>query len=319
MAFWSGEKIAQNIKGLFAPDDPNRIDCAAYTLALGPEAFVTTDQRFDDNPERGLKLYLDPGGQCRIPPGQFAFLLTEEVVTVPDSVIAFISMRARYKFKGLVNVSGFHVDPGWKGRLIFAVYNAGPSPVVLSRGSEMFLIWFADLDRTSTSIKRIANPQMTIPDDLTESMSGQVFSPVALSRDVAELKERGSELRNEFSDKHSSLLVELAQLKTDYSFYKKLVIGASLVVFGLIIREFYLYYSLRHDPQSSSAKKERALDSTEAKKGAPGASDAPKIEPAKEPKSSTDVKEKPPAEPKQPTKPVEVKPALELKAKPDVK
>src|SRR6266436_8674452 len=107
MAFWSGEKIAENIKQLFAPDNPGRIDCSAYRLALGPEVFITTDQRFDDNPERGLKLDLDPGAQCRIPPGQFAFLLTEEVVTVPVSAMAFISIRARYKFKGLVNVSGF--------------------------------------------------------------------------------------------------------------------------------------------------------------------------------------------------------------------
>src|SRR6266853_4211041 len=151
MSFWSGEKIASNLASLFTPSDPKRIDCSAYTLTLGPEVFVTTDQRFDDDPERGLKLYLDAGDQCRIPPGQFAFLLTEEVITIPGNAIAFISIRARYKFKGLVNVSGFHVDPGWKGRLIFGVYNAGPSPVVLSRGAEMFLIWFADLDRASTS------------------------------------------------------------------------------------------------------------------------------------------------------------------------
>lgn len=285
MAFWSGEKIAENTKVLFSPDDPNRVDCAAYTLALGPEVFVTTDQRFDDSPERGLKLYLDPGAQCRIPPGQFAFLLTEEVVTVPESAIGFISIRARYKFKGLVNVSGFHVDPGWKGRLIFGVYNAGPSPVVLSRGAEMFLIWFADLDRTSTSIKRIVNPQMTIPDELTEGMSGQVFSPVALSKDVIELKERGSELRDEFSDKHSSLLVEVAQLKTDYSLYKKLVIGASLAVFGLIIREFYLHYSLRHDAQSSTTR-EQIFDRSDAGKSGPAASNIPKLEAAQESKQS---------------------------------
>jgi dCTP deaminase len=247
MAFWSGEKLTAHANVLFAPPDPKKVDCSAYRLALGPEVFVTTDQRFDDSPERGLKLYLDPGNQCRIPPGQFAFLLTEEVVTIPANAMAFISIRAKYKFKGLVNVSGFHVDPGWKGRLIFAVYNAGPSPVVLSRGAEMFLIWLVDLDCTSASVKTVAAPQMTIPDELTEGMSGQVFSPIALSKDVIELRERASEVRDEFSDKHSSLLVDVAQLKTDYSFYKKLVIGASLAVLGLIVREFYLHYSKRHE------------------------------------------------------------------------
>lgn len=72
------------------------------------------------------------------PPGQFAFILAEETVRVPPSAMAFISMRATFKMKGLVNVSGFHVDPGWNGPLIFAVHNAGPGPVHLQRGLPLF-------------------------------------------------------------------------------------------------------------------------------------------------------------------------------------
>ena len=56
-------------------------------------------------------LYIIP---FTIPPGQFAFLLTEEVVSVPPDALAFISIRAKTKFRGLVNVSGFHVDPGYQ-------------------------------------------------------------------------------------------------------------------------------------------------------------------------------------------------------------
>ena len=50
---------------------------------------------------------------------------------------------------GLVNVSGFHVDPGYKGRLKFAVYNAGGSDIKLTRGDAIFLIWFSELDKVS--------------------------------------------------------------------------------------------------------------------------------------------------------------------------
>ncbi|WP_418068197.1 dCTP deaminase domain-containing protein [Rhizobium laguerreae] len=77
--------------------------------------------------------------------GQFALLITEESVSVPEDALAFISIRATYKFQGLVNVSGFHVDPGFRGRLIFSVFNAGPSSVHLARGEDCFHIWFADL------------------------------------------------------------------------------------------------------------------------------------------------------------------------------
>ena len=86
------------------------------------------------------------GEAFTIPPGQFAFLLTEEVVSVPADALAFISIRAKTKFRGLVDVSGFHVDPGYCGQLTFAVFNAGPVPIHLKRGQPIFLIWYASLD-----------------------------------------------------------------------------------------------------------------------------------------------------------------------------
>jgi dCTP deaminase len=242
MALWSGEKLAAELPALIDPYDPTRIDCAAYTLALGPEVFVTTDLRLEDSPDQGLKLTLKPNAQCRIPPGQFAFLLTEERVEVPANALAFISMRARYKFKGLVNVSGFHVDPGWNGRLVFSVYNAGPSPAVLSRGAGIFLIWYADLDRTSERKKQIANPQESIDDQLVEGMSGQVFSPIALNKDVAELKEKAIEGRDEFAEKHFNLRVELVELRSEHNFYKKVLWFALAIVAAVVVREGYLIF-----------------------------------------------------------------------------
>ncbi len=46
---------------------------------------------------------------------------------------------------GLINVSGFHVDPGFKGKLLFSVYNAGTGPISMEKGEPYFLIWFAEL------------------------------------------------------------------------------------------------------------------------------------------------------------------------------
>jgi hypothetical protein len=65
--------------------------------------------------------------------GQFAYLLTEEVVKIPSSAMGLISLKFGVKGPGLINVSGFHVDPGYWGRLVFSVYNAGPSEARLQR------------------------------------------------------------------------------------------------------------------------------------------------------------------------------------------
>ena len=90
--------------------------------------------------------------QLVIPPGQFGLLITEEVVQVPMDAIAFISIKAGIKFRGLVNVSGFHADPGFSGKLKFAVYNAGSQRLVLDRVREHSLSGFV----TSTSRQQIA-------------------------------------------------------------------------------------------------------------------------------------------------------------------
>ena len=122
-------------------DHPNSIVGAAYTLRIGPEIYVTPHMGQGDRSSVTKRRPAEK--ECfTIPAGQFGFLLTEVSLTVPYNLLGFISIRATIKFKGLVNVSGFHVDPGFKGRLIFSVFNAGPAPVHLKRGDGIFLLGF---------------------------------------------------------------------------------------------------------------------------------------------------------------------------------
>ncbi|WCR03760.1 IS110 family transposase [Paracoccus saliphilus] len=152
MAFWSGEKLKEELAPLITGYDENAIDCAAYTLRIGNEIYISPDHKVEILSQH-TKQKLRPGEGFAIPPGQFAFLTTQEEITVPDTAIAFISIRARPKFRGLINISGFHVDPGYKGQLVFSVLNAGPTPHHLEEGQKLFLIWFADLDR-QTAMKK---------------------------------------------------------------------------------------------------------------------------------------------------------------------
>ena len=187
MAFWSGEKLSKELPNLIAGFDLDRVDCAAYTLLVGEDVYVTEEGI--DTPYQNVKRRLEPNEQFKIPPGQYAFLLSEEMVAVPDNALALISIKSTYKFQGLVNVSGFHVDPGWQGRLVFGVFNAGPGTVVLSRGMPLFLIWYADLDR-STEIKYTGelNTDVGLPNHFVKNMGGHVYSPTALSSDIKTLR-----------------------------------------------------------------------------------------------------------------------------------
>lgn len=47
-SFWSGETLVERLPDLIEPFSPERIDCVAYTLAVGPEAYVSpNDQTVD--------------------------------------------------------------------------------------------------------------------------------------------------------------------------------------------------------------------------------------------------------------------------------
>jgi dCTP deaminase len=183
MAFWSSESLRWKLAAerLVEPYDDSRVVHSAYELGVGSEAFVTSDS--------GDRTILPPGRKIVIPPGQFGLLVTQETIRVPTSAIAFISIRAGIKFQGLVNVSGFHVDPGYYGYLKFAVYNAGSRSIILDQGQRVFMIWFADLDKQDDNPYPKRSPSLiAITAEDVAKIRGEVASPAELKQQLDALK-----------------------------------------------------------------------------------------------------------------------------------
>lgn len=231
MSFWAGKRLLDRLgrDKLVVPFSPSRVKCAAYTLGLGAYAFTTADSAAESGVKEGGVVELKERQQISIPPGQFAFLLTEEVITVPNDAIAFISLKTRRKFEGLVNVSGFHVDPGWSSRLIFGVLNAGPSPIVLERGQPLFLVFFADLSAVPSEPRSVDNDNVykekerysNIPAELVQKMSGAVPSLYRLNKVTEELNLGVREAKT--TARHSQLVASFA-------------LGISVLIFGLLFK-----------------------------------------------------------------------------------
>jgi dCTP deaminase len=183
--FWSGETLKVRFADVITYGDERLIDCAAYTMRVGSEYYVTPSDQTPDVKSRSLKS-LAEGEAFTIPPGQFAYLITHEQVQVPLDALGFISIRPRIKWRGLVNVSGFHVDPGYRGRLTFAVYNAGPTPIHMRQGDPTFLIWFAQLDRMTASAKKPVTddvPGISRMDvNILNPISGELYSLEGLAK-----------------------------------------------------------------------------------------------------------------------------------------
>lgn len=195
--FWSGDKLNSKCRDLVYYDSSDgqtdtKIDCASIVLTVGDECYVTGDVKkgFFENIFDYILSDSERNIIHVIPKGQFGLILTREYVKVPKEAIAFISFKAKYKFLGLINVSGFHVDPGWDGKLVFSVYNAGPTDIKLKRGDDFALIWYADLDQDSSIdyVKNQEKPQRSIKSDFINNMSGDIFSPSSLKKEIDEVR-----------------------------------------------------------------------------------------------------------------------------------
>lgn len=206
MSFWSGAKLRHECKAqnIIEPFIEKQIDCSAYTLRMGAEFYVTPSHGFDLRKNKKKEL-AEPtevellgtkwprnGGELVIPPGQFAFLLTEEAVNMPKNAMGFISLKSGTKFRGLVNVSGFHVDPGFQGNLIYSVFNAGPSNIHLCRGDNVFLLWIADLSEPTDEhfVRNGDRPQIEISSRLVSDVAREIESLQGLSERLSAAERR---------------------------------------------------------------------------------------------------------------------------------
>lgn len=155
--------------------DFNMFRPANLDLTLGNEVYVTTEKI----PERLNAEGKD--GVVSIQPGEFGILMTNEYLFMPWDLMGYISIRLTHKQKGLVNISGFHVDPGYYGRLLFAVFNAGPNNVPLRYNEPVFMIMANRLTKVpSDSIAVIKGRWHGMENIPVETLSGLTGTSVSV-------------------------------------------------------------------------------------------------------------------------------------------
>jgi dCTP deaminase len=194
--FWGKERWLKEAHAQpFTPVDPWNeacIDGAGYQLTVGSEYFVNGDKN-------SLAKKLQDKDSFVILPGQFAYILTGETVRIPKNAIGFITIRASVKMHGLVNVSGFQVNSGHAGKLVFAVFNAGPRPVHMRQGIHTFSLWIADLDTeagASNSTGSLPNDMTSIPLNVINGIAGESLTAYQLDEKFKVLSNRLTQLEN---------------------------------------------------------------------------------------------------------------------------
>jgi dCTP deaminase len=211
--FWDKQHFDSALENLFKQGtyDPKAVDRAAYNLRLGEEAFVSSDEA--PITLTNIKPYLP------IHPGDYVLLTTYEYLTMPPNVLGFITLRYRYKKLGLMNVSGFHVDPNFKGRLVFSVFNVGTNDVLLKFKDRMFMLFITAVEE-GTQAEGQTDQLDTEPHKHDNQNSFSLEDVIAIRGRSASLVQMESRI-------HS--------IESTVRTYGAIVMGALVVLFALVV------------------------------------------------------------------------------------
>jgi len=239
---FSSERIKRghNPLPLISNFKEDRVKHGAYELSLSKKFLITPN-------DSTISWDLSCKEALKIPPGQFALLYTEESVNIPEDVIAFISLKGNVKFRGLVNVSGFQVDPGFPGHLKFSVYNASTEDIHLNYAEPCFLIWFADLDTKNEPYSGEHKDQNGFSGEDRDRMSESRHSTENLHKRIIEIEKNVRAIIAVGLVIIVPLLIGFAATILDHLFSEKADIASTdrvIIMTSLVAGVFFLLFNL---------------------------------------------------------------------------
>lgn len=169
--------------------DKKYVQQSSYDLRLGSDIYL--------GGESAPKKLTNEYPYLTLKPGQFAILTCYENINLQKgepSYMAFIALRSTFKMQGLVNISGFHVDPTHQGTLLFAVQNVGPIDILLKYLEPTFTIFFApvegDIGETRSDEKGVRfKPKLKgIPLQAVQNLGGGSVTISELRKEITDLK-----------------------------------------------------------------------------------------------------------------------------------
>ncbi|WP_156419860.1 dCTP deaminase domain-containing protein [Aureimonas sp. N4] len=188
MSFWSLSRWQSEAPNIVESPGNHEVEFkdGCFRLSLGDEAYTSCANAKD------LRHDFEKQSVLTLDPGQFAYLITLERLHMPLNSIGLINVRTDLKLEGLINVSGFHADPGYCGKLVFGVFNAGPRAICLSRRDRIFRLWIVDYDGTTE--EKVTKGYEAIPRSLIQNLVGSYPSSFLLQQQINDQAQRLAKL-----------------------------------------------------------------------------------------------------------------------------
>ena len=82
-----------------------------------------------------------------IKPGEIAYVMTKETLELPDNIYCQLSAKRKLSLEGIVILGGLIIDPNYKGKLIFGLYNLSSSDYPILPGKKLIAGVFYKVDK----------------------------------------------------------------------------------------------------------------------------------------------------------------------------
>lgn len=136
-----------------------------------------------------------------VAPGEVVFVLSEEVLDLPDNIMAQLMPKRKLSHDGILVLGGFCIDPLYKGKLLVGLYNFSSATFVLDPGRKLIAAVFFELQESERGVfKKPEAEVIDFPLDLVRLISSyQPIDITTLRDNIGSLEVQITNLRNEFT------------------------------------------------------------------------------------------------------------------------
>ena len=137
--------IEANHKGYIKiePFEEEQVQPASYDLRVGSEAAVSSERK---------KIDVEKQGFIELSPGDFAVIITHEIIEFDNQHVARFGLCSKWARKGIVATTGTQIDPGFKGRLGVGLTNLSSKKIALSHRDDFLTVEFHKLSQPANEI-----------------------------------------------------------------------------------------------------------------------------------------------------------------------
>ncbi|MBD3330766.1 dCTP deaminase [Candidatus Peregrinibacteria bacterium] len=130
-----------------SPIDDNSIQPASIDCRLGDHFLMVEDNQMDSiSLDTEIKYREIEAETFVIPPHSFLLATTQEYISIPDNLTAFVEGRSSVGRMGLFIQNAGWVDPGFEGRITLELFNASSLPIKLEAGKRICQLVFCKMD-----------------------------------------------------------------------------------------------------------------------------------------------------------------------------